>query len=69
MPERDALRAAHDCEYRLVAECEPTRMCDDCGGVELGVVNYGGGFWRKECLRCGSTGPFSPLPKDGPHGY
>ena len=66
---RERPAASVDERARLVAEYPPDRECEKCHGVELGLVDYGGGYWRKECLRCGSTGPFTPLPKDGPHGY
>lgn len=53
-----------DDSARLAVEYPPDRACENCGGVELGLVDYGGGFWRKECLRCGSTGPFAPITKE-----
>jgi hypothetical protein len=41
-----------------------TRKCSECGSERLGMVAYNGPFWRKECLDCGSTGPFIPLDAD-----
>jgi hypothetical protein len=43
---------------------EPIRYCEKCGSASLGLIVYNGDFWRKECMTCGSTGPF-PLVK--PH--
>ena len=54
---------------KVVAEYPPDRECAKCESVKLGLVDYGGGYWRKECLTCGSCGPFAPLPKDGPREY
>ena len=56
-------------EKRIVTRDAPTRACERCGSVTLGLVAFGSDYLRKECLTCGSTGPFIPLPKDGPHGY
>lgn len=49
-------------EPRIVSRFEPTRSCE-CGSVDLVLVDYGDGHWRKECATCGSTGPFAPVEK------
>ena len=54
--------AAKRQEPRVVLRYEPTRRCE-CGSVDLALIDYGDGFWRKECATCGSTGPFAPVEK------
>ena len=46
-------------EPRIV--CESRGECAKCGSIDkLAVIDYRDGFYRKECLECGSTGPFLP---------
>ncbi len=38
------------------------RYCAKCESDRLGMVERATGYWRKECLACGSTGPFVLAP-------
>lgn len=47
-----------------------TRACGKCGSLDLGFVDHASGLYlRKECLACGSTGPFVPATDDRPGAY
>ena len=44
-----------------------SRYCESCGSDNLGMKRYGRGsgvWFRKECLACHSTGPFTPHPPE-----
>lgn len=43
------------------------RVCGRCGSGNLGMVKHA--YLRKECLECGSTGPFVPATDDEPGAY
>jgi len=40
------------------------RCCAKCESDRLGIVEVAPGYWRKECLECGSTGPFVLAPEE-----
>lgn len=51
--------------FRIVSRYPRDRECEKCHSIELALLDLGGGYWRKECLNCGSTGPFIPRTLQG----
>ena len=46
-----------------------SRYCANCHGANLRFVEViPRQYWRKECMDCGSTGPFAPTIDTSPSG-